>query len=250
MSARYGFVIDLDRCTGCGACMVACAAENNVPPAPARATPRTGLTPMLVHKVSNGMEGAARREAFIPIACMHCGNETPCVAVCPQQAVEVDKATGIVVQMPQRCLGCRYCMAACAYHARYFNWWDPAWPVGMEKSLNPGVAVRMRGVVEKCNLCPARLHSAQEKAAAAGRKEIDPADYIPACAEACPTGAILFGNLADKNDPVFSAAHSADAFRLLARLGTEPKVYYKSQEAWVKALAERDSVRPTEAQHG
>jgi molybdopterin-containing oxidoreductase family iron-sulfur binding subunit len=60
----------------------------------------------------------------------------------------------------------------------------------------------------------------------------------------------LFGNLADKNDPVFSAAHSADAFRLLARLGTEPKVYYKSQEAWVKALAERDSVRPTEAQHG
>ena len=172
MSARYGFVIDLDRCTGCGACMVACAAENNVPPAPPRATPRTGLTPMLVRKVSNGMEGAARREAFIPIACMHCGNETPCVSVCPQQAVEVDKATGIVVQMPQRCLGCRYCMTACPYHARYFNWWDPAWPVGMEKSLNPGVAVRMRGVVEKCNMCPARLHSAQEKAAAAGKKEI------------------------------------------------------------------------------
>jgi menaquinone reductase, iron-sulfur cluster-binding subunit len=250
MNARYGFVIDLDRCTGCGACMVACAAENNVPPAPARATPRTGLTPMLVRKVSNGMEGAARREAFIPIACMHCGNETPCVNVCPQQAVEVDKATGIVMQMPQRCLGCRYCMTACPYHARYFNWWDPAWPVGMEKSLNPGVAVRMRGVVEKCNMCHARLHSAKEKAAAAGRKEIDPADYIPACAEACPTGAIQFGNLADKNDPVSSAAHSSDAFRLLARLGTEPKVYYKSQQSWVKALAERDSGRATEAQHG
>ena len=186
MSVRYGFVIDLDRCTGCGACMVACAAENNVPPAAPRATPRTGLTPMLVRKVSNGMEGAARREAFIPIACMHCGNETPCVAVCPQQAVEVDKATGIVVQMPQRCLGCRYCMTACPYHARYFNWWDPAWPAGMEKSLNPGVAVRMRGVVEKCNMCPARLHSAKEKAAAAGKREIDPADYVPACVGSVP----------------------------------------------------------------
>ena len=249
MSARYGMVIDLDRCTGCGACMVACAAENNVPPGPPRATPRTGLTPMLVRKVSNGIEGTARREVFIPVTCMHCGNETPCVNVCPQQAVEVDRATGIVMQMPQRCLGCRYCMVACPYHARYFNWWDPAWPAGMEKSLNPGVAVRMRGVVEKCNLCHARLHSAKEKAAAAGKKEIDPADYISACAEACPTGAILFGNLADENDPAFSAAHSSDAVRLLARLGTEPKVYYKSQQAWVRALAERDSERATEGKH-
>ena len=112
MSARYGMVIDLDRCTGCGSCMMACAAENNVPPLP-QASSRTGLTPMLVRKVSNGMDGIARREAFIPIMCMHCEHETPCVRVCPQQAVEVDKATGIVMQMPQRCLGCRYCMTAC-----------------------------------------------------------------------------------------------------------------------------------------
>jgi molybdopterin-containing oxidoreductase family iron-sulfur binding subunit len=89
-----------------------------------------------------------------------------------------------------------------------------------------------------------------EKAAAVGRKQIDPADYIPACAEACPTGAISFGNLADENDPVSRSAHSSDAFRLLARLGTEPKIYYKSTQAWVKALAERDSDRATEAQHG
>jgi Fe-S-cluster-containing dehydrogenase component len=249
MSARYAMVIDLDRCTGCGACMVACAAENNVPPANPRATPRTGLTPMLVRKVSNELEGTARREVFIPVTCMHCANETPCVSVCPQQAVEVDKATGIVMQMPQRCLGCRYCMVACPYHARYFNWWDPAWPAGMEKSLNPGVSVRMRGVVEKCNLCHARLHSAKEKAASAGRKEMDPVDYIPACVEACPTGAILFGNLADDNDPVFAAAHSTDAFRFLARLGTDPKVYYRSSQRWVRALAERDSVRATEDKH-
>jgi len=201
---------------------------------------------MLVRKVSNGADGVAKREVFIPVTCMHCEHETPCVNVCPQQAVEVDKATGIVMQMPQRCLGCRYCMVACTYHARYFNWWDPAWPAGMEKSLNPGVAVRMRGVVEKCNLCHARLHSAKEKAAASGKREIDPADYIPACVEACPTGAMQFGNLADENDSIFSAAHSPDAFRLLARLGTDPKVYYKSTQAWVRALAERDAGRATE----
>jgi molybdopterin-containing oxidoreductase family iron-sulfur binding subunit len=250
MTARYGTVIDIDRCTGCGACMVACAAENNVPPLPARATDRNGLTPMLVHKVNNGAEGAGRREAFIPIACMHCANETPCVSVCPQQAVEVDKATGIVMQIPQRCLGCRYCMTACPYHARYFNWWDPAWPPGMEKSLNPGVATRMRGVVEKCNLCHARLHTAMEKAAATGKKEIDVADYVPACVEACSTNAIQFGDLANPDDPVCQAAHSPDSFRLLARLGTEPKTYYKSRQAWVRALAERSpNGHPTEARH-
>src|ERR1051325_3454819 len=247
MSARYGMVIDLDRCTGCGACMVACAAENNVPSLP-QASSRTGLTPMLVRRVSNGTPGDAGREVFIPILCMHCSQETPCVSVCPQQAVEVDKATGIVMQMPQRCLGCRYCMTACPYHARYFNWWDPAWPRGREKSLSPGVAVRMRGVVEKCNLCHARLHSAKEKAAAAGKREIDPADYIPACVEACPTDAIHFGNLADPTAPVTKEAHWPGAFRLLPRLGPEPKLYYKSNEAWVKALAEPNSPQATEVQ--
>lgn len=99
----------------------------------------------------------------------------------------------------------------------------------------------MRGVVEKCNMCHARLHSVKEKAAAAGKREIDPADYIPACVESCPTGAIRFGNLADKNDPAAQDAHSPDAFRLLARIGTEPKVYYKSKEAWVRGLAESHS---------
>jgi len=249
MSARYGMVIDLDRCTGCGACMIACAAENNVPPAEPRATTRTGITPMLVRKISNGMEGAERREVFIPVTCMQCGKETPCVSVCPQQAVEVDKATGIVMQMPQRCLGCRYCMAACPYHARYFNWWDPQWPAGMEKSLNPGVSVRMRGVVEKCNLCHARYHEANEKAAAAGKKEIDPADYVPACVEACATQAIAFGNLADANDPVSAAAHSPESFRLLEQIGTEPKIYYKTTQTWVSTLARRSVTHSAEGPH-
>lgn len=236
---RYGMVIDLDRCTGCGACMTACASENNVSPGHVRATPRTGLTPMLVQRVSNGAAGADRRETFIPVLCMQCEHETPCVTVCPQQAVELDKATGIVTQMPQRCLGCRYCMTACAYHTRYFNWWDPEWPVGMERTLNPGVAVRMRGVVEKCNMCHGRLHAAEDKAAAAGQAEIDMGDYRPACVEACATRAIVFGDLNDNGSEVRQASKSEESFRLLARLGTEPKVYYRSKREWVRGLAER-----------
>jgi molybdopterin-containing oxidoreductase family iron-sulfur binding subunit len=246
---RYGMVIDLDRCTGCGACMIACAAENNVAPPASRANARTGLTPMRVLPVSNGLAGAARREAFVPLMCMQCGHETPCVAVCPQQAVEVDKATGIVAQMPQRCLGCRYCMTACPYHARYFNWGDPEWPAGMEHSLNPGVATRMRGVVEKCNLCHARLHAAEDKAAAE-KRELDPADYVPACVECCPTNAIVFGDLADDASEAAQVAKSPQAFRLLEKLGTEPKVSYRSNRPWVRALAVSRPGAAQEVQRG
>ena len=145
--------------------MVACAVENNVPPADAEATDRKGITWIRVYKVDNGEEYPGKRSAFVPVLCQQCGNDTPCAHVCPQQAVDVDPATGIVGQMPERCLGCRYCMAACPYHARYFNWWDPQWPAGMEKTLNPDVAPRMRGVVEKCNFCHGRWHAAK----AAGR---------------------------------------------------------------------------------
>jgi molybdopterin-containing oxidoreductase family iron-sulfur binding subunit len=114
----------------------------------------------------------------------------------------------------------------------------------MEKTLNPGVAPRMRGVVEKCNFCHARLHSAQDKAAAAGKNEIDAADYIPACVEACPTGAITFGDLADPASEVARQSRDAGSFRLLPKLGTGPKVYYRSQLAWVREAGERGGGAP------
>ena len=236
-AARYGMTIDVDRCNGCGSCMVACAVENNVPPAAAAATDRTGLTWIRVFKIDNGGEGAERRSAFVPVLCQHCGKDAPCVSVCPQQAVDVDPATGIVGQMPERCLGCRYCMAACPYHARYFNCWDPAWPAGMEKTLNPDVAPRMRGVVEKCNFCHGRWHAAKAKAVANGMTAIDPADYIPACVEACPSGAIHFGNLNDPATETAQGAHLPDSFRMLESLGTDPKIYYLSKKNWVREIS-------------
>jgi molybdopterin-containing oxidoreductase family iron-sulfur binding subunit len=244
--SRYGMVIDVDRCNGCGACMIACAVENNVPPPNPAATDRTGITWIRVYRLENGKAFPESRSVFIPVLCQQCGHETPCASVCPQQAVELDPSTGVVGQIPERCLGCRYCMAACPYHARYFNWWDPVWPAGMEKTLNPDVSPRMRGVVEKCNFCHGRWHAAKQKAAAAGKREIDPADYVPACAEACPTGAIHFGDLADDNSEVAGLTKSENAFRLLEQLGTDPKVHYRSRRDWVHHAADQ-SVRAAAA---
>jgi menaquinone reductase, iron-sulfur cluster-binding subunit len=238
-NSRYGMVIDVDKCTGCGNCMVACAIENNVPPARARADDRTGITWIRVYEISNGAAAPESKKGYLPLLCQQCDHHTPCQSVCPQNAVEMDPKTGIVGQIPSRCLGCRYCMTACPYHARYFNWWDPVWPEGMERTLNPDVSVRMRGVVEKCNFCSHRYHRAREEASARGAPSIDPSDYVPACVEACPTKAIVFGDLEDSGSEVAGLSKADDAFRLLEKLGTEPKVYYLSSEDWVHRAAER-----------
>lgn len=236
--SRYGMLIDLDRCTGCGACMIACAVENNVAPAEQKATTQTGVTWLRINAMSNGAGFPATDTVYVPMPCQQCEHNTPCVAVCPQNAVDLDPMTGIVGQVPQRCLGCRYCMTACPYHARYFNWWDPSWPEGMEKTLNPDVAPRMRGIAEKCNFCHSRLHAARTKAAAEGKSEIAPADYVPACAEACPAQAIVFGDLNDASSEVAQGIQHPHSFRFLAKLGTESKVYYRSEREWVREKSE------------
>jgi molybdopterin-containing oxidoreductase family iron-sulfur binding subunit len=231
--ARYGMLVDLDRCTGCGACVVACAVENNVPPAAEAATPRTGIAWLRIERLE---APGGREAAFLPMLCQHCGGRTPCAAVCPQNAVEADPGSGIVAQVPARCLGCRYCMAACPYHARSFNWWDPEWPGTLAETLNPDVSTRTRGVVEKCSFCSHRLQAARARQAANGGGGPAP-DYTPACVEACPAGALVFGNLADPASEVSRLARTPGAFRLLERLKTEPKVYYHTQRAWVRRLA-------------
>ncbi len=229
---QYGMIIDLDRCTGCGACAVACMVENNLSYRDDETDKLRSATWMRLYRLTDGQPFPKTRTAFLPRPCMHCQN-TPCVSVCPVNATQTDEK-GVVSQIYPRCIGCRYCMAACPYHARYFQWWDPVFPEGLEKALNPDVSLPMRGVVNKCTFCHHRYQRAKDRAFLEGRKELQEGEYNTACAEACPTGAILFGNLKDPNSLVSRLSRSPRAFRLLEKLGSQPKVYYLSSQEWIR----------------
>jgi molybdopterin-containing oxidoreductase family iron-sulfur binding subunit len=245
--------IDLDKCTGCGACMVACQAENNVAPVEDASNKTRVLNWLVVYELSNKKTFPDHDVAYLPRPCQQCG-EQPCATVCPVIATERNEEGGIVSQVYPRCIGCRYCMAACPYHARYFNWFDPIWPKGLEKILTPDVSVRPRGVVEKCSFCHHRYMQAKDLLRVDGKKILIKADkgekvkyhsaipengYVTSCAEACPNGAIVFGDLHNPAHQVYKLTHgNPNAFRLLERLGTDTAVYYLSSREWVRRLGD------------
>ena len=243
---KWGMVIDIDKCTGCGACMVSCQVENNIAPPNPRADAwvkaafdgsnklRT-LSWMLVYELSNRRPFPEHEVAYLPRPCMQCGSPA-CVPVCPVVATDKNEEGGIVSQIYPRCIGCRYCMAACPYHARYFNWYDPTWPKGMDKTMSPNTSVRPRGVVEKCNFCHSRFLKAKDKARQTGGdpNALSEGAYLPACAEVCPAGAITFGDLNNKAHKVHELAHGKNAFRLLEKLGLAQQVYYVTRREWVR----------------
>jgi molybdopterin-containing oxidoreductase family iron-sulfur binding subunit len=254
-SKKFGMVIDLDKCTGCGACMVACMSENNIPFKKDETDKLTSITWMRLYKLNNGKAYPDSEICYLPRPCMHCAGphehgHSPCVSVCPATATDYGTETGIVSQIYTRCFGCRYCMAACPYHARYFNWWDPIWPDGMEKYLSPNVSPRMRGVVEKCSFCYHRYQLAKDKAYNEGCRELREEEYQTSCTQACPAGAITFGDLNNPHHKVHQLAlpdadhdgrpQNPNAFRLLERLGTNPKVYYLSSREWVRRSGDSD----------
>ncbi len=225
-SHRWGMAIDLDRCLRCHACVVACAAENNIPPlGPARARLTRPIHWMDMLAPDVGSADSELGQVSAPIPCMHC--ERPeCVKVCPVGAT-YRADDGIVVQVWDRCIGCRYCMAVCPYGRRYYNWTEPTWPGSDPSSVNPDVAVRPAGVVEKCTLCQHRIRAALDRARLDEEPLTDEAvRRLPACAAACPTGAITFGDLADPDSALSQLAKDARAVQLLACLGTGPKVFY------------------------
>jgi len=223
--------VDLDRCTGCQACVVACQAENNLPiNTKAFFQQRRAYEWIRIERYWEG-EFPNVKAKFIPILCQHCEN-APCEPVCPVFAA-YRTPDGLNAQIYNRCVGTRYCSNNCPYKVRYFNWFehsDPSYATysfaePLQLQLNPDVTVRSKGVMEKCTFCVQRIQDAQDTAKAEGRGVRD-GEIQPACAQSCASGAIVFGDIEDRSSRVRKLARSDRGYRLLEDLGAKPSVVY------------------------
>ena len=216
-------VIDLDRCTGCGACVAACKVENNVP----EVSPEEARMGRVMHwiRVARSEKAEGERAAITqyPALCYHC-ERAPCTMVCPVHAT-YKGIDGLVGQTYARCIGCRYCMTACPYTVKVFNWSAPRWDETTRAHTNPDVSLRPQGVVEKCTFCSHRLLQARDDAAIEDR-DVREEEYQPACVEVCPARAMSFGDLEDEDSEVAAASRSPRARQILEELGTEPAIFY------------------------
>ena len=228
---KWGMVIDIDRCSGCQACVVACQSENNIPVNEEKDfLQRRFFEWIRIERYWEGVEEAEKtgdfskvKARFIPMLCQHCSN-APCEPVCPVYATYHNNE-GLNVQVYNRCIGTRYCANNDPYNVRFFNFFDPEWPETLRNQLNPDVTVRTRGVMEKCTFCVQRIRRAGRDASQEGR-EIADGDIAPACVQACPTSALNFGDLNDASSKVSRMQHDQRAYRVLEELGTEPSIIY------------------------
>jgi molybdopterin-containing oxidoreductase family iron-sulfur binding subunit len=220
---RWGMIIDLDRCTGCQACVVACHSENNIPVV----GEKEALFRRTMHwiRIERYWEGTYPnvRARFMPVLCQQC-SEAPCEPVCPVFAT-YHTPEGLNAQVYNRCIGTRYCGSACPYKVREYNWFTPEFPEPLEQQLNPDVSVRQRGIIEKCSFCVQRIRRVELDKAAEGLPVRD-GDIQPACVQSCPSSALIFGDLNDPESRASRLARSNRAFRLLEVLGTDPAVIY------------------------
>ena len=215
--------IDLDRCTGCQACVTACHAENNLP----LSSEESAAKGRAVHwiRVDRYYEGEFPdiRVKYMPVLCQHCDN-APCEPVCPVYAT-YHNPEGLNVQVYNRCVGTRYCGNNCPYSVRFFNWFEPKWTAPLELQHNPDVAIRPGGVMEKCTFCVQRIERVKRDAKEENRPVTD-GEVQPACVQSCPAEAMVFGDLNDPESKVSRLAASGRTTRLLEELGTKPKVFY------------------------
>jgi len=220
---KWGMVVDIDRCIGCQACVVACQAENNIPINSAELyLQRRAYEWIRIERYWEG-EFPEVKARFIPVMCQHCEN-APCEPVCPVYATYHNNE-GMNVQVYNRCVGTRYCANNCPYQVRFFNYWEPVWPESLREQLNPDVTVRSRGIMEKCSFCVQRIRRANREAVKRG-EEIKDGDVTPACVQACPTGTLVFGDQNDPDSRVSRMKGDSRRYKLLEGLGTEPNVIY------------------------
>lgn len=204
---QWGMVIDIDKCTGCKTCMVACRSENNLPTiGPEQCAKGRLMDWMNVDRYWEGSYPNVTAD-FVPMLCQQC-QTAPCESVCPVFA-SMHTIDGLNAQIYPRCVGTRLCASNCPYHVRVFNFFQPTWPSPMEKLLNPDVTVRNEGIMEKCTFCVQRIRRATREAVTRG-EELRDGELRTACVQACPTGALVFGRLDDHDSAVSRLIHEQE----------------------------------------
>jgi molybdopterin-containing oxidoreductase family iron-sulfur binding subunit len=229
---HWGMAIDLNKCTGCSSCVISCQAENNVAVV---GKEQVGMT-RIMHwiRIDRYYSEDPQNPSvyFQPIMCQHCDN-APCENVCPVSATNHSNE-GLNQMAYNRCIGTKYCINNCAYKVRRFNWFRYATNDAFDYNqnsdlgrmvLNPDVTVRERGVVEKCTFCVQRLQEKKLQAKLENRVLKD-GEVIPACAQACPSGAVIFGDMNDPESRISLVLKNERNYHLLDELHTLPKVGY------------------------
>ena len=221
---RWGLAVDLSACTGCGACVVSCQAENNIPVVGREEVGRR--REMHWMRIDRYYAGSPVNPRVVhqPVMCQHCAN-APCETVCPVLATN-HSPEGLNQQAYNRCVGTRYCANNCPPKVRRFNWFDYRHDDPLSRLvLNPDVVVRTRGVMEKCSLCVQRISEGKALAKREGR-ELRDGEIETACEQSCPARALVFGDLNDPKSRVFALARDARAYHLLFELNVGPAVSY------------------------
>jgi molybdopterin-containing oxidoreductase family iron-sulfur binding subunit len=273
---HWGMVIDLNTCTGCSACLVACSMENNVPVVgKTEVENRREMHWMRIDRyytasTNDGGDYANLKlvsenpeVVFQPMMCQHCNN-APCETVCPVAAT-THSSEGLNQMTYNRCVGTKYCANNCPYKVRRFNWFkyhnNSEFDYNMNNALgkmvlNPDVTVRSRGVMEKCSLCVQKIQEGKLAAKRESRKVRD-GEVVTACASACPTNAITFGDLNDRNSEIVKVLEpelDKRAYNVLHEINTRPNVWYltkvrNQEEQFVPSGAPQATETTTEAAH-